>query len=150
MKGYDVFSCQTEGLSTHAPVSHMIAQLITKNSTQHTKQVKNTVQQIIGLQSETTTGSGHNKGETTYKPGQNTGHKLNYGPGVTTYKPRENQGETWNKLGQVQSETTEKQKEDDDTFVVFEEQEERQLRLETGCQNLNSSILLRLVYYSCY
>ena len=87
---------------------------------------------------------------------RNTTLDKNHDPGMTTYKPRYNQSETWNTSGQDQSETTEKQNEDvdneddDDTFAVFEEQEERQLRLETGCQNLNSSTLRKLVYYSCH
>ena len=59
-----------------------------------------------------------------------------------TNKLGQGQSDTTNKLGQGQSETTnkvtenEKLVEDEEFFPVFEEQEERLLRLEINCENL--------------
>ena len=86
-----------------------------------------------------------NRSETSLKQGQDhsdTTNKLGQGQSETISKLGQVQSETTNKLGQGQNEITnkliekEKLAEEEEFFPVFEEQEERLLRMEINCENL--------------
>ena len=144
-------SCSTEGLPAYVPVLLKTTRLATSSSTEHRKQENSTAEQLIQMQSETTSGPGHNTSETIYKPVHNTRFKQSHDHRETTYKAGYNQSETPTRPGYGQSGTTgnlvyDQNETTKGIFTVSNEQEERQLRLETNCQNLNSSMLQKLVF----
>ena len=63
-------------------------------------------------------------------------HTQGQGQSVITAKQGQDQSDTIKQLGQSQSEKVEKLAQDEETFAVFEEQEERLLRMEINCENL--------------
>ena len=148
---HNASSCSTEGLSAYVPVLLKTTRLATSSSTEHRKQENSTAEQLIELQSETTSGLGHNTSEAIYKPGHNTRFKQSHDHTQTTYKAGYNHSETPTRPEHGQRETTANLVYDQNEttkgiFTISEEQEERQLRLETNCQNMNSSMLQKLVF----
>ena len=151
IQDHNASSCSIEGLPAYVPVLLKTTRLATSSSTEHRKQENSTAEQLIELQSETTSGLGHNTSEATYKPVQNVRLKHSHDQKESTYKPGYNQSETPTRPGYGQSGTTgnlvyDQNETTKGMFTVSEEQEERQVRLETNCQNLNSSMLQKLVF----
>ena len=138
-------------MTAYVPVLHMITRpATTSNSAEYWTQENSRVEQLIGLQSETTTGPGHNKSGTTYNPVHNTRLNQNHDHLESTYNiPGFNQSETLSIAEHGHSGTASnlvyQNKTTQGIFAVSEEQKERQLRMETKCQNLNSSVLQKLV-----
>ena len=88
-------------------------------------------------------GPGHIKSEATYKPIHDRRleqRESTYNQSESLSKVEHGQSGTKGNLAYGQNETTK------GIFAVSEEQEERQLRMKTNCQNLNSSLLQKIVH----
>ena len=151
IQDHNASSCSIEGLPAYVPVLLKTTRLATSSSPEHRKQENSTAEQLIELQSETTSGLGNNTSEATYKPVQNVRLKQSHDHRETMYKAGYNQSETPTRPQHGQSEITgnlvyDQNETTKGIFTVSNEQVERQLRLETNCQNLNSSMLQKLVF----